>query len=1034
MLLSACRQADMHTQTESLLGNSPAHVQHQASPAKSKELWQQLSFASSDDDIDSQRLEDLQAELADCKQQLALKEAAAAKLQTQLCNIQSQLQLSAQEISVLEQDKAETARTAAMTESSLMVQLEAVQQQHQQTIDALQQHHEHTLQALHSTHAQTEAAFQSQIRAAHDKNQQLAIALQAAKDEHQVAMQELQTHSAETESDLLDQLQHAQQDSREIIALRVRVQSLEEEGKHMSDMAAVTESALMDDLELAKQQYHEAAKQLQNALAEAQESLSQQMRTAEAANQEVGILRAQLQQAEEDKVQLAQSAEQESALMQQMQPLQQQHQRTVESLSSRHAETESALRKQVHEVQQECQQLAEQLSSNQSAVGASHKPEDPSALSQSSDATEASLKDELAAAQQQLTRVTTHAVVIKRAHAPANLAAGEAIRDQLEKAQQDLITFTAQLRASQAAQSHLASSPRLLQSATSPEAVLRNELTQAQQELSTNSVQLAAAPPAPAAFIQQLRGMSQADTELRDSYTSMESALRAELAKAQQALAIVTAQLTYSQAVQANLTTELTQPNQANAAVTDAHTHTEARLREELAQAQQQLTTISAQLTASQAAHAFLARDLEQARQANAELADSHTLTGGTLLEQLQEAQAEQQRLDFRAQHLEDRHSEINRQLIFARSSQAKAGHTEAELTQQLTQARQHANTLQHLLQKQEAEASLVTALHAGQEDAEHKLSMAVVHSSALQQQLQQSEAQAASQQQVLAQTELKLRKYKTCYRDVKKQLDTANTQAAALSHGELQSRDALQQQLGDVQSQLAEQLVKASAHEQEKLAAQADLDQSKQQVEELQMQTLGAQLADSEIQLSSGKAEVDGASQQLVEAQHELTLTRQQLTQTQDKVRHLSLELDTAHGSTSEAQQQVAKQASENSALQTQLEEALQQVKSSQLQREQHVQELQHLQHCQHVQELQHLQHCQHEQRHLVHDLQTELQQAAEQLQSEQQRHAQLNSQLAEAQRAHQAAAADLQDLHDANCEVGPCLNAVVLHTKCYR
>ena len=1015
----------MHTQTESLLGNSLAHVQHQASPAKSKELWQQLSFASSDDDIDSQRLEDLQAELADCKQQLTLKEAAAAKLQTQLCHIQSQLQLSAQEISVLEQGKAETARTAAMTESSLMEQLEAVQQQHQQNRDALQQQHEHTLQALHSMHAQTEAAFRSQIQGAHDKNQQLAKTLQAAEHQHQGAMEELQTHSAETESDVLDQLQHAQQDIQEMVALRVRIPSLEQESKHMSDLAAVTESTLMDDLELAKQQHREAAKQLQNALAEAQASLSQQMRTAEAATQEANVLRAQLQQAKEDKVQLAQSAEQESALMQQMQPLQQQHQRTVESLSSYHAETESALKKQLHQVQQECQQLADQLFANQSAVGASHKPEDPSVLCQSSDATEASLKDGLAAAQQQLIRVTTDTLANDAAHAPATLAAGEAIRDQLAKAQQDLLIVTAQLRVSQAAQSELVSSLRLLQSTTSPEAVLSNEFTQAQQELSTTPAQLAADPPAQAALVQQLRGVTQANTELRDSYTRLESALRAELAKAQQALVMVTAQLTHSQAAQANLATELKQPTQANVAVTDAHTPTEARLREELAQAQRELTTISAQLTASQAAHALLARDLEQASQANAELADSHTLTEGTLLEQLQEAQAEQQRLEFRAQHLEDRHSEINRQLIFARSSQAKAGCTEAELTQQLTQAQQHANTLQHLLQKQEAEASSVTALHAGQEDAEHKLSLAVVHSSALQQQLQQSEAQAASQQQVLAQTEVKLRKYKACYRDVKKQLDTANAQAAALSQEELQSRGAFQQQLGEVQSQLAEQRVRASAHEQGQLAAQANLDQDKQQVLELQMhmQTLRAQLADSEIQLSSSKAEVDGASQQLVVAQHELTLTRQQLTQTQDKVRHLSLELDAAQGSTSEAQQQLGKQASENSALQTRLDEALQQVKNNQLQREQHVQELQHLRHCQH------------EQSGLVHNLQTDLQQAAEQLQTEQQRHAQLNSELAGAQRAHQAAAADLRDLHDANCEVGPCLDAVVLKTgKSYR
>lgn len=136
------------------------------------------------------------------------------------------------------------------------------------------------------------------------------------------------------------------------------------------------------------------------------------------------------------------------------------------------------------------------------------------------------------------------------------------------------------------------------------------------------------------------RQMSE-QSDFKQSAISAESSLTAQLEQSQQQCQLLADQLEQSQASCSDFSAQLRSATQQLEQLSDAHVMDESTILDQLSETQDELQRLTCELAESQGQQAMLGEQLEQVRCEHEEAAEAHTVTEATLLDQLNESQAE---------------------------------------------------------------------------------------------------------------------------------------------------------------------------------------------------------------------------------------------------------------------------------------------------------------------------------------------------------------------------------------------------------
>lgn len=228
----------------------------------------------------------------------------------------------------------------------------------------------------------------------------------------------------------------------------------------------------------------------------------------------------------------------------------------------------------------------------------------------------------------------------------------EAVHSELAQSAQQLQVTKLQLAESaqqlDSAQQHM---QELTSAAALAESSLQQQQQASQQHADSLAQQLEQSHATQTNFSSQLREAQaqvaelthqlSEQAELRQSAILAESSLTDQLEESQQQCQLLADQLERSQASCSDFSAELRSATQQLEQLSDAHVMDESTILDQLSETQDELQRLTCELAESQGQQAVLGEQLEQVRCEHEEAAEAHTVTEATLLDQLNESQAE---------------------------------------------------------------------------------------------------------------------------------------------------------------------------------------------------------------------------------------------------------------------------------------------------------------------------------------------------------------------------------------------------------
>jgi len=228
----------------------------------------------------------------------------------------------------------------------------------------------------------------------------------------------------------------------------------------------------------------------------------------------------------------------------------------------------------------------------------------------------------------------------------------EAVHSELAQSAQQLQATKLQL--AESAQ-QLESSQQRMEELTSAAALAESSLQQqqkaSQQHADSLAQQLVQSRVTQTSFSSQLREAQaqvaelthqlSEQSELRQSAILAESSLTDQLEQSQQQCQLLADRLEQSQASCSDFSAQLRSATQQLEQLSDAHVMDESTILDQLSETQDELQRLTCDLAESQGQQAVLSEQLEQVRCEHEEAAEAHTVTEATLLDQLNEIQAE---------------------------------------------------------------------------------------------------------------------------------------------------------------------------------------------------------------------------------------------------------------------------------------------------------------------------------------------------------------------------------------------------------
>ena len=164
--------------------------------------------------------------------------------------------------------------------------------------------------------------------------------------------------------------------------------------------------------------------------------------------------------------------------------------------------------------------------------------------------------------------------------------------------------------------------------------VLSDELEQTKAAFQSSRSQLLTAE---AALCDQAASLA----DFRNTAAATEQSLRDQLFDSQEEIQKMSRQLEQSQASSSELNAQLAEATQQLERVSQAHVIDESTMLDQLSDAQAELQCLAEELAEARAAQAELSEQAEESTQQLADLQEAQTLTEGTLLDQLTDAQTE---------------------------------------------------------------------------------------------------------------------------------------------------------------------------------------------------------------------------------------------------------------------------------------------------------------------------------------------------------------------------------------------------------
>ncbi len=228
----------------------------------------------------------------------------------------------------------------------------------------------------------------------------------------------------------------------------------------------------------------------------------------------------------------------------------------------------------------------------------------------------------------------------------------EAVHSELAQSAQQLQATKLQLAESaQQLESTQQRTEELTSAAAFAESLLQQQQKAGQQQADSLAQQLEQSRVTQTSFSSQLREAQaqvaeltrqlSEQSELRQSAILGESSLTDQLEQSQQQRQLLANQLEQSQASCSDFSAQLRSATQQLEQLSDAHVMDESTILDQLSETQDELQCLTCELADSQGQQAVLSEQLEQVRCEHEEAAEAHTVTEATLLDQLNESQAE---------------------------------------------------------------------------------------------------------------------------------------------------------------------------------------------------------------------------------------------------------------------------------------------------------------------------------------------------------------------------------------------------------
>lgn len=198
----------------------------------------------------------------------------------------------------------------------------------------------------------------------------------------------------------------------------------------------------------------------------------------------------------------------------------------------------------------------------------------------------------------------------------------------------ELVSLHSQLEAAKVAQQAESSLLEQLDSTRRENEVLSAELEQSKAAFQGLKSQLLTAE---AALSDQAASLA----NFRNTAAASEQSWRNQLCDAQEEIDVLSTQLEQSQASNSQLSAQLAEVSQQHEQLSQARVMDESTMLDQLSDAQAELQCLAEELAEARAAQAELSEEATESRQQLADLQEAQTLTEGTLLDQLSDAQTE---------------------------------------------------------------------------------------------------------------------------------------------------------------------------------------------------------------------------------------------------------------------------------------------------------------------------------------------------------------------------------------------------------
>ncbi|KAL3157567.1 hypothetical protein ABBQ32_012020 [Trebouxia sp. C0010 RCD-2024] len=340
--------------------------------------------------------------------------------------------------------------------------------------------------------------------------------------------------------------------------------------------------------------------------------------------------------------------------------------------------------------------------------------------------------------------------------------------------------------------------------------------------------------------------------DFRNTAVASEQSWRNRLCDTQEEVDALSTQLEQSQASKSQLSAQLAQVSQQHEQLLQARVMDESTMLDQLSNAQAELQCLAEELAEARAAQAELSEEATESRQQLADLQEAQTLTEGTLLDQLTDAQSELDGSLVQVRHWEQRHQEVCQQLVIARVGQAETMQAARDVRQSETLS---AELEQSKAAFQGVKNQLLTAEAALCDQA---ASLASFRNTAAASE-QSWRDQLCETQKEIEELSRQLEQSQASNSQLNVQLAEASQQVEQVSHAHVIDESTMLDQLSDARAEmqrLAEELAEAQASQAELSEQAAESRQQLADLEEAQTLTEGTLLD----QLTDAQTELDGS------------------------------------------------------------------------------------------------------------------------------------------------------------------------------